>query len=253
MKVRGPVLNLIRVDPDGVFLVSMVDGKLFDTLEYIARKIRGNHAPFGEIQLVICGDFFQLPPVAKNGDYMTFAFDAFTWGKCIHKQVTLTEVFRQKESGQQLLYFLMAILSTHRNQSSSQFSTNCGLVKLVKPRPRSSCRYRDHYNTMTVSSQLQCTHLQRKLWGSDVIVSFSRRAEVDRANQARLQQLPGEEASYKAVDHPGCDSRGLLIPHQRMVQLLDQTRAVPLLTLRVGAQVMLIKVSSQYSIPKLNQ
>lgn len=222
----------------------MVDGRLFDILEHIARKIRGNEAPFGEIQLVICGDFFQLPPVAKNGDHMTFAFDALTWRKCIQKQVTLTKVFRQKESGQQLPCCLMAFLSTHRDQSSSQFSTNCGLVKLVKQRPRSSCRYRDHYNTMTVSSQLQCTHLRRKLGGSDMVVSFSRRAEVDRANQARLKQLPGEEASYRGTDYPGYDSKGHPTPHQRMVQLLDQTRVVPLLTLRVGAQVMLIKVSS---------
>ena len=230
----------------------MVDGKLFDTLEYLARKIRRIDAPFGEIQLVICGDFFQLPPVVKNGDRMTFAFDAYTWRKCIHKQVTLTKVFRQKESGQQLTLFLMAFLSTHRDQSSSQFSTNCALVKSVKPRPRSSCRYRNRCNTMTVSSQLRCTHLQHILWGSDVIVSFSRRAEVERANQARLKQLPGEEASYKALDYPGYDSKGHPTLHQRMVQLLDQTRAVPILTLRVGAQVMLIKVSSHHSIPKSN-
>ena len=85
-----------------------------------------------------------------------------------------------------------------------------------------------------------------------MIVSFSRRAEVDRANQARLKQLPGEEASYKGFDYPGYDSKGHPTPHQRMVQLLDQTRAVPLLTLRVGAQVMLIKVSSYYSIPEQN-
>ena len=253
MKVSGPVLTLTQVNPDGVFLVSMVDGKLFDTLEYLARKIRRIDAPFGEIQLVICGDFFQLPPVVKNGDRMTFAFDAFTWRKCIHKQVTLTKVFRQKESGQQSTFFLMAFLSTHRDQSSSQFSTNCGLVKSVKRRLRSSCRYHDRCNTTTVSSQLRCTRPQVRLWGSDVIVSFSRRAEVDRANQARLKQLPGEEASYRASDYPGYDSKGHPTSHQRMVQLLDQTRAVPLLTLRVGAQVMLIKVSNQYSIPELNQ
>jgi hypothetical protein len=163
--VSDPVFNLIRVDPDGVFLVSMVHGQLFDTLEYLARKIRGNDAPFGDIQLVICGDFFQLPPVVKNGDPMTFTFDASTWRKCIHKQVTLTKVFRQKESGQQLPFFLVAFFSKHRDQSLSQFSTNYGLVKSVKPRPRSSCRYRDRYNTMMVSSQLKCTHLQRELWG----------------------------------------------------------------------------------------
>jgi hypothetical protein len=149
-------------------------------------------------------------------------------------------------------FFLTAFLLTHRDQSLSQFSINSGLVKSVRPRSRSSCRYRDRYNTMTVSNQLQCTHPQRKTLGSDMIISFSRRAEVDRANQARLKQLPGEEASYRALDYPGYDSKGYPTPHQRMVQLLDQTRAVPLLTLRVGAQVMLIKVPNQYSVLKPN-
>ena len=98
----------------------MVDGKLFDTLEYLARKIRRNDAPFGGIQLVICGDFFQLPPVAKNGEVMTFAFDAFTWRKCIHKQVTLTQVFRQKESGQE---FVPLSRGCHVDAQTSEFVT----------------------------------------------------------------------------------------------------------------------------------
>ena len=76
-----------------------------------------------------------------------------------------------------------------------------------------------------------------------MIISFSRRAEVDRANQERLGRLPGEEATYKGRDYLGYDSRGNPTPHQRMAQLLDQTLALPILTLRVGAQVMLIKVS----------
>lgn len=43
----------------------MVDGDLFDKLEAIAREVRGNAAPFGGIQLVLSGDFHQLPPVPK--------------------------------------------------------------------------------------------------------------------------------------------------------------------------------------------
>jgi ATP-dependent DNA helicase PIF1 len=39
--------------------VSMVDGDLFDKLEAIARQLRNNGRPFGGIQLVITGDFFQ--------------------------------------------------------------------------------------------------------------------------------------------------------------------------------------------------
>jgi len=86
-----------------------------------------------------------------------------------------------------------------------------------------------------------------------MVISFSRRAEVDEANQKRLKQLPGEEATFKAFDFPGYDAKGHPTSHQRMVQLLDQTLAVLTLTLRVGAQVMLIKVSSHYSAPKPNQ
>lgn len=85
-----------------------------------------------------------------------------------------------------------------------------------------------------------------------MIISFSRRTEVDRANHERLKQLAGEEATYQAQDYPGYDSKGHPTSHQRMVQLLDQTLAVPVLTLRVGAQVMLIKVLNQYSPPKPN-
>ena len=46
--------------------VSMVDAELFDKLEYIAREVRRNQYPFGGIQLVCCGDFFQLPPVSRT-------------------------------------------------------------------------------------------------------------------------------------------------------------------------------------------
>ena len=85
-----------------------------------------------------------------------------------------------------------------------------------------------------------------------MIISFSRRDEVDRANQERLKQLTGEEATYEAWDYPGYDSKGHPTSHQRVVQLLGQTLAVPVLTLRVGAQVMLIKVLNQYSTPNPN-
>ena len=85
-----------------------------------------------------------------------------------------------------------------------------------------------------------------------MIISFSRRAEVDRANQERMTQLPNEEATYEAFDYPGYDAKGHPTPHQRVAQLLDQTLAVPVLTLRVGAQVMLIKVPGQSSTPKPN-
>ena len=79
--------------------ISMVDGDLFDKLEGIARIVRNNGRPFGGIQLVITGDFFQLPPVPEYGRISKFAFDAATWNTSIEHTIGLTQVFRQKDPG----------------------------------------------------------------------------------------------------------------------------------------------------------
>lgn len=78
--------------------VSMVDGDLFDKLEEIARTIRNNGRPFGGIQLVVTGDFFQLPPVPEAGNREAkFSFSAATWNTVIQHTILLTHVFRQRD------------------------------------------------------------------------------------------------------------------------------------------------------------
>lgn len=80
--------------------ISMVDGDLFDKLSQIGRTIRNNGRPWGGIQLVITGDFFQLPPVPDHGSRdVKFAFEAATWNTSIDHTIGLTEVFRQKDPG----------------------------------------------------------------------------------------------------------------------------------------------------------
>jgi ATP-dependent DNA helicase PIF1 len=85
--------------------VSMVDGELFDKLSQIGRIIRNNGRPWGGIQLVITGDFFQLPPVPDGGKQREskFAFDAVTWSMSIDHTIGLTEVFRQRDPGRSSL------------------------------------------------------------------------------------------------------------------------------------------------------
>lgn len=77
--------------------VSMVDGQMFDKLEMVARVIRHNDEPFGGIQLILCGDFLQLPPVTKKGEKRIFAFQSKSWQKCMHTNLELTEVRRQSD------------------------------------------------------------------------------------------------------------------------------------------------------------
>ncbi|KAG9104393.1 hypothetical protein FRC06_002947 [Ceratobasidium sp. 370] len=66
--------------------ISMVDARWFDILNTVLQKVRLNNRPFGGIQLVICGDFFQLPPVPdrpRTGELedVKFAFEANSWNE----------------------------------------------------------------------------------------------------------------------------------------------------------------------------
>lgn len=54
--------------------VSMVDADFFDKMEGVARALRKSKAVFGGIQLVVCGDFLQLPPITKDSENKPFCF-----------------------------------------------------------------------------------------------------------------------------------------------------------------------------------
>lgn len=55
--------------------ISMVDAEFFDKMEGVARAVRKSRAVFGGIQLVVCGDFLQLPPVSKESETKQFCFE----------------------------------------------------------------------------------------------------------------------------------------------------------------------------------
>ncbi|XP_041359901.1 ATP-dependent DNA helicase PIF1-like [Gigantopelta aegis] len=77
--------------------ISMVDGEFFDKLETVARVVRQNDEPFGGIQLIMCGDFLQLPPVTKDDKKRKFCFQSRAWHKCIQINLELQEVRRQSD------------------------------------------------------------------------------------------------------------------------------------------------------------
>ena len=69
LRVLEPEILILSPAPQAcsaVPQVSMLDGELFDKLETVARATRGSLEPFGGIQLVLSGDFHQLPPVARG-------------------------------------------------------------------------------------------------------------------------------------------------------------------------------------------
>eukprot|EP00112_Aurelia_sp_Birch-Aquarium-sp1_P026555 Seg949.6 transcript_id=Seg949.6/GoldUCD/mRNA.D3Y31 product="ATP-dependent DNA helicase RRM3" protein_id=Seg949.6/GoldUCD/D3Y31 len=85
--------------------VSMLDDDLLETLEFIGRKVRSNDLKFGGIQLILCGDFQQLPPIIdktvemQSGQscVLPFYFKSPKWSECIEANLELTTIFRQKD------------------------------------------------------------------------------------------------------------------------------------------------------------
>jgi ATP-dependent DNA helicase PIF1 len=88
--------NVLVVDE-----ISMLSLKLFDALNAIGKSVRGNFKPFGGIQLVFTGDFYQLPPVGDNSepDTQRFCFESDDWNSIFARdcQVQLVKIFRQTD------------------------------------------------------------------------------------------------------------------------------------------------------------
>jgi ATP-dependent DNA helicase PIF1 len=79
----------------------MLSLKLFDQLNEIGKAIRGNTKPFGGIQLIFSGDFFQLPPVGdkEEPDSQRFCFESKDWNTVFQQdsQIELVKIFRQTD------------------------------------------------------------------------------------------------------------------------------------------------------------
>ena len=89
--------NILIVDE-----VSMMSKKLFDALNQIGKRVRKDvNRPFGGIQVIFSGDFYQLPPVGDKDDIESsqFCFESDDWDAVFSKenQIPLVKIFRQAD------------------------------------------------------------------------------------------------------------------------------------------------------------
>src|SRR3989338_421160 len=60
-----------RIDRTRILIIdeiSMLDGRTLSSIERVCREVKRSKEPFGGLQVVFVGDFFQLPPVAREGE-----------------------------------------------------------------------------------------------------------------------------------------------------------------------------------------
>jgi len=76
--------------------ISMFHSYRLDAVSEICKAIRVNPQPFGGLQVILCGDFFQLPPIADVGyDGQNYAYKAYSWEELNLKICYLDEQHRQ--------------------------------------------------------------------------------------------------------------------------------------------------------------
>ncbi|WWD16729.1 hypothetical protein CI109_101160 [Kwoniella shandongensis] len=192
--------------------VSMIDATLFDKLEEIARKIRRDPRPFGGLQLILSGDFFQLPPVAKGSNTYAFAFEATSWPQIFNQEknnmMSLTRVFRQKEDR-----FVRVLEGMRRGMISDQ-------------------------------DALMLKSLEREVkyeGGIEPVGLYPQKSEVATINAARLAALKTPIQIFLAWDVPGITSSGYALDQPQATASLDRNTIWPKeLELKVGALVMLV-------------
>jgi hypothetical protein len=151
LKTRFSKLKLLIIDE-----VSMVSPELFSSMDLILRGFKGTDAPFGGVQVVISGDFFQLPPVSKEPREKRFAWQSPAWKALELQTCYLQEKFRQDDER------LIQILDDIRAGSISE-----GSEKLLAER-----------HEKELISHFTPTKL------------YTHNVDVDRINLAELEKLP---------------------------------------------------------------
>ncbi|KAB5588631.1 hypothetical protein CTheo_7925 [Ceratobasidium theobromae] len=190
--------------------ISMVDARWFDILSRVAQAVRDSTAPFGGIQLIVSGDFFQLPPVPDQaGNPVRFAFQAKEWTRAVTRMIRLNKVFRQQQPE------LIQMLEEMRIGSLSPDSESL-LHRLKKP-----LKYHDDLSPVEL---------------------YPRRILADSANMQRMDRLPDKPMTYRARDRFRWDIDKRPITPENGRILLDRNRmAAESVEFKVGAQVMFVK------------
>jgi len=109
--------------------VSMLSAKRLDLINQVCQQVRKNKAPFGGIQVILSGDFFQLPPVARGEEDSRFVLDSDIWRAMNLKICYLEEQYRQEDKN---FYKILNSLRSRQDLEKIKKSLNTRLNKEIK-------------------------------------------------------------------------------------------------------------------------
>lgn len=164
LKTRFSKLKLLIIDE-----VSMVSPEMFSAMDLILRGFKGNDMPFGGVQVVISGDFFQLPPVSKTPKEKRFSWQSASWKALELQTCYLEDKFRQDDDK------LIGILDDIRSGEIS-----------------------------ATSKELLVSRHEKELSTSTPTRLYTHNLDVDRINEQELSKLESQSKVF-ACDHKGTE------------------------------------------------
>ncbi|MDP2909910.1 MAG: PIF1 family DEAD/DEAH box helicase [bacterium] len=109
--------------------VSMLSNIQFDLLNKICQIFRNSFRPFGGMQIVCSGDFFQLPPIGRNGEDARFITQSEIWKEMDIKVCYLEEQHRQEK--EEKLFALLNNIRGNEVEKAKEFLKNILFKKEV--------------------------------------------------------------------------------------------------------------------------
>lgn len=201
LRFKLKTLQLLVIDE-----VSMLSAEMFEAVSYILSQLRDNTAPFGGVQVILCGDFSQLSPV--KGDY---AFKAPLW-----------------KSMQLVIHELRG---NHRQDHDIQYQRILNSVRRGEITPDVCAMLQARVNApLQLAAGVQPAELT------------TRRLDAQTINEARIALLPPDpEYTYTATVH--VETLDDSVDEAQKKALADSMKndmiTPPEYKLRIGTQVML--------------
>ncbi len=146
--------------------ISMLSGEVFDILDKVFRAVRQNDLPMGGLQMVLFGDFLQLPPISRNSDGPDFCFNSKAWQDLNLELFVLEEIFRQKD---QKFVKILNNLRFGKIEEDDMVALNS--------------RVKAKDNNLAIRPTILTTH----------------NSKVEQINQEELKKIPQLETSYQAT------------------------------------------------------
>ncbi|MBI2045866.1 MAG: AAA family ATPase [Parcubacteria group bacterium] len=143
--------------------VSMLSPRLFDTVERVCREMKRSDKPFGGMQIVLAGDFFQLPPITRGNMAVEFIHVSDAWKASDIRVCYLDEQFRHGDA------VLENLLNEIRGGAVSSHTKKILMASGYKERKSGA--------------------LPTRL--------YTHNADVDAENEIELGKLSGEEKTYE--------------------------------------------------------